>query len=58
MTNTIATNVSVNCHRIKAKYKIDCCIFLHTVLLVTMLLLIITIISYHYGKHSSKQKKH
>ena len=56
--NIIATNVSVNCHSIKAKYKIDCYIFLHTVLLVTILLLIITIISYHYAKHSSKQKKH
>ena len=57
MTNTIATNVtsttSVNCHSKKVK---DCYI-LHTVLLAVMLLLIITIIGYHYAKHKSKQKR-
>ena len=39
-TNTIATNVSINCHSKKVKYKIDCYI-LQTVLLVITLLLII-----------------
>ena len=39
MTNTIATNVSINCHSKKVRYKIDCYI-LHTVLLVIILLLI------------------
>ena len=57
MTNTIATNVtstaSVNCHSKRVK---DCYI-LHTVLLAVMLLLIITIIGYHYAKHKSKQKR-
>ena len=51
-TNNIATNVSVNCQSKKVR---DCYI-LHTVLLVTILLLIITIICYHYAKHRSKQK--
>ena len=55
MTNIIATNVTKNCHREKVRYKIDCYIF-HTVLLVIMLPLIITIICYHNVKHSSKQK--
>ena len=39
-TNTIATNVSINCHSKKVKYKIDSYI-LQTVLLVITLLLII-----------------
>ena len=47
-TNTIATNdmniASINCHCKKVR---DCYI-MHTVLLVIMLLLIITIICYHY----------
>ena len=50
MTNTIATNVtssaSINCH---SKKVMDCYI-LHTVLLVTILLLIISISFYHYAK--------
>ena len=49
-TNTIATNVlrtaSINCHSKKVRdYYI-----LHTVLSVTIILLIITIICYHYVK--------
>ena len=58
-SNTIATNatsvVSINCHRKKLRYKIDCC-NLHTVLLVIILLLIITIIWCHYAKHKPKLK--
>ena len=54
-TNTIATNVSINCHTNKVRYKTDCYI-LNTVSLTIILLLIITIIGYHYAKHSSKQK--
>ena len=49
-TNTMATNVtstaSINCHSKKVR---DCYIF-HTVLLVIILLLIITIMCYHYTK--------
>ena len=55
MTNTIARNVSIIADNKKVRHKIDCYI-LHTILLVTILLLIITIISYHYVKHRSKQK--
>ena len=58
-TNTIGTNVastaSINCHNKKVRYKIDCYIY-HTVSLAIILLLIITIIYYHYAKHRSKQK--
>ena len=43
MTNTIATNISINCHNEKVRYKIDCYI-LHTLLLAIILVLIITII--------------
>ena len=43
MTNTIATNVSINCHTKKVRYKIDC-YTLHIVLLAIILLLTITII--------------
>ena len=51
-TNTIATNVSINCHTKKVReYYI-----LHIVLLAIILLLIITIISYYYIKHRSKHK--
>ena len=49
-TNTIATNVlstaSINCHSKKVR---DCYI-LHKVLSVTIILLIITVICYHYVK--------
>ena len=38
ITNTIATNVSINCHNKKVRYKTDCYIF-HTVLVVIILLL-------------------
>ena len=44
-TNTIAWNVTKNCHSKKARCKIDCYI-LHPVLLVIILILIITIICY------------
>ena len=54
-TNIIATNVSINSDDKKVRYKIDCYI-LHTVLVVIMLLLIITIICYHYSKQRTKQK--
>ena len=52
MTNTITTNMSINCHSKKVRYKIDCYI-LKTVII---LLFIITIIYCHYAKHRSKQK--
>ena len=49
-TNTIATNVtstaSINSHSKKVRY----CYIFHTVLLAIILLLIITIICYHYAK--------
>ena len=49
ITNTIAANVSINSDVEKVRYKIDCYI-LHTVLLGIILLLIITMIWYHYAK--------
>ena len=55
MQNTVATNLTKNCHSKKVRYKFDCYI-LHTVLLAILLLLIITIICYHYAKDRSKQK--
>ena len=54
MANTMTANVTKNCHRKKVRYKFGCYI-LHTVLLAIKLLLIITIICYHYAKHRSKQ---
>ena len=39
----------------KVGYKIDCYI-LHTALFAIILILIITIICYHFAKHRSKQK--
>ena len=54
-TNTIATNVSINCHTKKVRYRTDCCI-LHTVLSAIILPLIIITICYHYAKQRSKQK--
>ena len=54
-TNTIARNVSINSDGKKVRYKIDVYI-LQTVLLAIILLLIITIICYHYAKHWSKQE--
>ena len=50
MTNTIATNLSINFNSKKVKYEIDFYI-LHIVLLVIILLLIATIICYHYAKN-------
>ena len=55
MTNTIATNASINSDDEKVRYKFHC-YFLRTVLLVIILLLVITIICYHYSKDRSKQK--
>ena len=55
MTNTIAANVSINCHTKKIRYKFDCYI-LHTVLLAMILLLTVTIICYYYAKHRSKRR--
>ena len=55
MINTIATNVSINGHNKKVRHKINCYI-LHTLLLAIILLLIITIVCYHFTNHSSKQK--
>ena len=52
MTNTIATDVSINSN----DKKVRSCYILHTVLLVIILLLIMTTICYHYVKHRSKQK--
>ena len=46
MRNTIATNVPINSDDEKVRY----CYILHTVLLVIKLLLIITIVCYHYKK--------
>ena len=54
MTNTIATNLSINCYSEKVRYKVDYYI-LHIVLLVIILLLIITII-YNHAKNRSTQK--
>ena len=48
MTNTIATNVTKNCHN----KKVEDCYVLHTVLLVNILLLIINIVCYHYAKQN------
>ena len=55
MTNTIATNASINYHTKKVRYKIDCYI-MHTVLLAIILLLIITVICYYCAKLRSKRK--
>ena len=57
LSNTISTIVSTNSECKKVRYKIDCN-HLHTVLVVIMLLLIITIISYDYAKHRIKLKNH
>ena len=50
-TDTLATNImsaaSINCHN----KKVINCYILHTVSLVIILVLIITIICYHYAKH-------
>ena len=55
MTNDTTTNVSRKSNYKKVRYKIDCYI-LHTDWLAIILLLIITIICYHYAKHRPKQK--
>ena len=46
MTNTIATNVTKNCHIEKVRN----CYVLHTVLLMIILLLVNAITCYHYAK--------
>ena len=53
ITNSIATNVSINCRSKKVRYKIDFYV-LHAVLLAIILLLIIPTICYYYAKHRSK----
>ena len=54
MTNTIATDLSINFNSKKVKYEIDFYI-LHIVLLVIILLLTATIICYHYAKNVLKK---
>ena len=48
-------NALISYHSKKVRYKIDSYIF-HMVLLAIILLSKITIVSYHYAKHSSKLK--
>ena len=55
ITNTIATNKSINSDDKKVRYKIDWYI-LHIVLLMIVFLLITIIICYQYSKHRSKLK--
>ena len=55
ITHTTAKKVSINCRSQKIRYKIDCYI-LHAVLLAIILLLIITIICYHYAKKGRNKK--
>ena len=55
MIYSIQINVSTNSDNKKLRYKIEC-YMLHTILLVRILLLMITITLYHYGKHRSKEK--
>ena len=55
ITNTLATNVSINSYDKKLRYNIDYYI-LNAILVVIILPLIITIACYHYAKHRSKQK--
>ena len=60
MTNTTSKNVMstalINCYNKKVRNKFDCYI-LHKILLEIILLLIITIICYHYANHRSETKK-
>ena len=64
ITNTIATNVSIHSDSKKVRYEIDCYVLrtlfitiLYSYLIITIiLLLIITIVCYHYAKHRSKTK--
>ena len=55
VVNTISANASTNSDGKKVRDRMDCYI-LHKVLLVIILLFIIAIICYHYGKHRSKLK--
>ena len=52
----VPTNMTVNSHDQKVRYKMDCYI-LHTILLVIILLFTIAIICYHYVKDMSELKK-
>ena len=56
VANTISTNMSANSEGKNFRYKSVSYIF-HTILLVIILLMTITIICYHYVKHRSKLKK-
>ena len=56
MANAITTNVTYTSSINFNSKKVRDCYMLHTVLLAVRLLLIITIICYHYVKHKSKQK--
>ena len=59
VTNTISTTVtstvSINSDDTKVRYKLNCYI-LHTFLLVTRLLFMITISCYHYAKIGQNKK--
>ena len=55
VVNTTSTNVSTNSDGKKVRNRMDCYI-LQRVLLMIILLFIIAIICYHYGKHRSKLK--
>lgn len=55
ISTNIASTVLVNSDNKKVSYKMDYYI-LYRFLLVTMLLFIVVIISYHYAKHRSKQE--
>ena len=50
MTKYYSKNVSIHPDRKKVRYKFDCYL-LHAVLLTTILLLMITIVCYHYAMH-------
>ena len=50
MTKYYSKNVSINPDCRKVRYKFDCYI-LHAVLLATILLLMITLVWYHYAMH-------
>ena len=55
MTNAIARNGPINSDSKNVRYKINCYIFTK-VLLAIILLLIITIICYHYAKNRAKDR--
>ena len=55
MTNTIAINVTKNCHGKKVRYKIDSYVLHRVLSAIILLLLTITIIYHHNAKYRSKQ---